>query len=117
MSKHEEKVCQRCRALFECKIGSIHECQCSDIVLSDAMRHFLEISFFDCLCINCLRDLNDKLTVISGLSLPKSSEYTGGVHFYIENGHFVFTETYFLLRGYCCQNGCRHCPYGFSLVE
>lgn len=25
----------------------------------------------------------------------------------------VFTAKYHLKRGYCCQNGCRHCPYGF----
>lgn len=31
-----------------------------------------------------------------------------------ENGLMVFTEKYHLKRGYCCQSGCRHCPYGFS---
>lgn len=35
--------------------------------------------------------------------------------FYLnENGFMVFTEAYHLKRGYCCKNGCRHCPYGFS---
>jgi hypothetical protein len=29
-------------------------------------------------------------------------------------GYIVFTEKYHLKRGYCCKNGCRHCPYGFS---
>jgi hypothetical protein len=29
-------------------------------------------------------------------------------------GYKVFTEKYHLKRGYCCQNGCRHCPYGFN---
>ena len=24
----------------------------------------------------------------------------------------VFTEKYHLKRGYCCENGCKHCPYG-----
>jgi hypothetical protein len=23
----------------------------------------------------------------------------------------VFTATYLLKRGYCCNSGCRHCPY------
>ncbi len=32
--------------------------------------------------------------------------------YYWENGLLVFTEAYHLKRGYCCQNGCRHCPYG-----
>lgn len=26
-------------------------------------------------------------------------------------GLMVFTEQYHLRRGYCCGNGCRHCPY------
>ena len=26
-------------------------------------------------------------------------------------GLFVMTEGYLLARGYCCGNGCRHCPY------
>jgi hypothetical protein len=37
-----------------------------------------------------------------------------GKDYYIENGLYVFTEQYLLKRGYCCQSGCRHCPYGFS---
>ena len=36
------------------------------------------------------------------------------VDFYLENGLYVFTEHYLLKRGYCCQSGCRHCPYGFA---
>jgi len=32
---------------------------------------------------------------------------------YFEDGFMVFTEAYHLRRGYCCQSGCRHCPYGF----
>ena len=31
--------------------------------------------------------------------------------FYIENGKYVFTEVFHIKRGYCCGNGCRHCPY------
>jgi hypothetical protein len=32
-------------------------------------------------------------------------------------GYVVFTATYHHKRGYCCQNGCRHCPYGFKKKE
>ena len=45
------------------------------------------------------------------LEIPKMTE---GVDFYIENGLYVFTQKYLLERGFCCQNGCRHCPYGFK---
>ncbi|MFN3487635.1 MAG: DUF5522 domain-containing protein [Emticicia sp.] len=31
--------------------------------------------------------------------------------YYYENGFLVFTSEYHLKRGYCCKNGCRHCPY------
>ncbi len=35
-----------------------------------------------------------------------------GVDFYNDpNGYRVFTEKYHSERGYCCGNGCRHCPY------
>ena len=34
--------------------------------------------------------------------------------FYIEDGNVVFTESYLKKKGSCCENGCRHCPYGFE---
>jgi hypothetical protein len=37
--------------------------------------------------------------------------------YYIENGKYVFTEQYHLKRGYCCGNGCRHCPYNQENVK
>lgn len=33
------------------------------------------------------------------------------IHFYMENGLMVLTETYHLARGRCCGNACRHCPF------
>ncbi|HWS98345.1 MAG TPA: DUF5522 domain-containing protein [Candidatus Methylomirabilis sp.] len=29
----------------------------------------------------------------------------------------MFAEYYLRERGYCCTNGCRHCPYGFELID
>ncbi len=37
-----------------------------------------------------------------------------GVDFYYEGPYMVFTETFLLERGYCCESGCRHCPWGFK---
>lgn len=34
--------------------------------------------------------------------------------YYSPEGYVVFTEKYHLKRGYCCQNGCKHCPYGYD---
>ena len=36
-----------------------------------------------------------------------------GEDFYREGPYVVFTEKYLRERGYCCESGCRHCPYGF----
>jgi hypothetical protein len=32
--------------------------------------------------------------------------------FYFDGGLMVFNAAFHLRRGYCCENGCRHCPYG-----
>ena len=29
-------------------------------------------------------------------------------------GYVIFTEKYLLKRGFCCKNGCKHCPYGYN---
>ena len=42
------------------------------------------------------------------------AELKEGVDFYVEDGAYVFTKTYHLKRGYCCNSGCRHCPYDQS---
>ena len=34
-----------------------------------------------------------------------------GEDFYREGAYLVFTARHHLRRGYCCESGCRHCPY------
>ncbi|WP_394332776.1 DUF5522 domain-containing protein [Lutibacter maritimus] len=38
-----------------------------------------------------------------------------GDFYFNEQGYRVFTEQYHLKRGYCCKNGCKHCPFGFDI--
>jgi hypothetical protein len=39
-------------------------------------------------------------------------EMMEGIDYYInEDGYVVLTEKYLSERGYCCGNGCKHCPY------
>jgi hypothetical protein len=41
-----------------------------------------------------------------------------GVDFYFnEQGLMVLMEKYLLDRGYCCGNGCLHCPYDYKAVS
>ncbi len=44
-------------------------------------------------------------------------ELIEGEGYYLnKHGLLVFTKTYLLLRGTCCGNGCRHCPYHYKSV-
>jgi hypothetical protein len=43
----------------------------------------------------------------------KDERLVEGEDYTVEGGLFVFTRKYLLRRGYCCQSGCRNCPYGF----
>jgi hypothetical protein len=44
--------------------------------------------------------------------LEKNPKLVEGADYYIDpSGLFVFTGEYLLKRGYCCEKGCRHCPY------
>ncbi|MFO0592476.1 MAG: DUF5522 domain-containing protein [Polyangiaceae bacterium] len=44
--------------------------------------------------------------------MTAKSPLVEGIDYYLEDGKFVFTSTYHLKRGYCCNSKCRHCPYG-----
>lgn len=41
------------------------------------------------------------------------AELKEGEDFYREGPYVVFTAAFLRKRGYCCESGCRHCPYGF----
>jgi len=46
-----------------------------------------------------------------------AKDFIEGEHFYYnEAGYVVLTTTFHLERGYCCGNGCRHCPYDYERV-
>lgn len=39
-------------------------------------------------------------------------------NFYInEDGYYVMTAKFLERRGYCCGNGCLHCPYNYEKVQ
>ena len=42
----------------------------------------------------------------------RKNDLIEGRHYYIDQrGKWVFTSFFLLNRGYCCHNGCHHCPY------
>lgn len=43
------------------------------------------------------------------------SRLVEGIDYYLnEDGFMVFTAHYLSRRGFCCESGCRHCPYGYK---
>jgi hypothetical protein len=84
--------------------------------------------YVDCLCAECLSEYETRPLATEPVAVTEAvaetvavtaaesatasaSELIEGVDYYLENGLFVFTAKYLLGRGYCCNSGCRHCPY------
>ena len=115
MHKHEEKYCPKCNQIFVCKVGDVSNCQCNNVKLSAATLSFLEKTNFDCLCAGCMQQINEQVAQMQRYIFPTQKDmFTPELHYYIENGNWVFTEMYHMLRGYCCESGCRHCVYGYN---
>jgi hypothetical protein len=57
MCSHEEKYCPRCNVIFECKVGSILQCQCITVTLNETEREFMKEKFDDCLCAGCMKEV------------------------------------------------------------
>ncbi|MDO9373741.1 MAG: DUF5522 domain-containing protein [Ferruginibacter sp.] len=40
-----------------------------------------------------------------------------GVDYYLNTqGYVVFTSAYHIKKGFCCGNGCKHCPFEYVNV-
>lgn len=49
--------------------------------------------------------------------MKKKPLFDDDEEFYInDSGLFVFTADFLLKRGYCCGNGCMHCPFEYKNV-
>lgn len=46
-----------------------------------------------------------------GKRRPKVVPLVENEDYYLDHGLMVLTARYHLRRGYCCEQGCRHCPY------
>ncbi|WP_313374461.1 cysteine-rich CWC family protein [Chishuiella sp.] len=109
------KKCGRCSKNFNCNTSQIEACHCSTTVLLEEARSFLLKTSYDCLCNDCLEDINNFAKLSKQYKFPQTpQEYILNVHYYIENGFWVFTEFFHYQKGICCKNNCRHCAYGYS---
>lgn len=70
----------------------------------------------DCMCPGCLSEAVAQLSGNeSGRELRSQplvqQSLVEGEDFYLEGTAMVFTAQFLLKRGYCCESGCRNCPY------
>ncbi len=111
----KNRKCTHCLVPIECNTQDVTNCDCSKIKISTQVQNFLAGTYHKCLCNSCLQKFEQMVDISKDMDFPaRRSQMVEGVHYYIENGYFVFTELYHFLKGQCCQNGCRHCVYGFK---
>jgi hypothetical protein len=65
MANHENKYCPRCNAPFECKVGSIIQCQCHGFTFSDAEKDYIRATYADCLCRQCLAAMKHEMNYVA----------------------------------------------------
>src|SRR5688572_11980586 len=110
--KHvQQKDCSSCGANFTCgPEGTDDKCWC---------EHLPHVSFVasedqNCLCPRCLREAIEELNCLGSAAakgvnplrqtaLNPQPSLVEGEDYYLEGGMLIFTESYHLRRGYCCE--------------
>jgi hypothetical protein len=113
------KSCPLCNTSFFCSSSDTESaCWCSQYPAI-----FSPEPGQDCFCPECLKKMfNDKMNHLITIKkteelIKMASKHSGkeelieAIDYYMENDLWVFTAWYHLKRGYCCDSGCRHCPY------
>jgi hypothetical protein len=55
--------------------------------------------------------MHDRVPSDDDENKTENKTFVDGIDFYFDEGLMVLTRKYLLERGYCCGNGCRHCPF------
>jgi hypothetical protein len=119
-----DRRCPVCGAANECRIanGCLYKgpCWCEAAsVPAVVQRYFADLGLeAACLCRTCLGHLakcatgNDSAdAILARVRADKARASLSADSYLDENGRTVFAAAFHLKRGYCCGNGCRHCPY------
>ncbi len=114
----KQKSCSNCGTSFSCgPAAGKGSCWCEELLHVSLVAGADQ----DCLCPVCLSEAiakrsldKDEAPVVSrfgDIAANSPPPLIEGEDYYCEGPTIVFTASYLLRRGYCCDNGCRHCPY------
>lgn len=57
-----QKKCNKCKATFNCSVEDISSCECTQINLSELDNFYISKIYADCLCLNCLIEIQKMST-------------------------------------------------------
>jgi hypothetical protein len=103
--------CPLCNQPNDCQLCTVAAykgpCWCAKVKIPDELIAQVppDLRNKACICRECVMTFHRKKN-----ALATTQKILPG-DFYFENGLMVFTSDYHLRRGYCCDSGCRHCPY------
>ena len=110
------KKCSKCGKEFQC--GNSEICWCSDFPKIMALE-----SNSDYLCKECLVEKQNAEinNYINSNTLQQSLDFAAkhynpdnlveNLDYTVEQGRWIVSKWFLLKRGFCCDNGCRNCPY------
>src|ERR1700751_3904184 len=81
------------------------------LIMADRSVHLSGLPRYKTPEVLLCRCLWQKRIMSSRPQPDESQPLVEGVDYYMDGPYLVFTEACHLKRGYCCQSGCRHCPW------
>jgi hypothetical protein len=103
--------CPLCRRSNDCQLCTSAAykgpCWCARANISSALLDQVppDLKNKACICRACIFAFERETLKAQGRKILPGD-------FYFEAGLMVFTAAYHLRRGFCCESGCRNCPYG-----
>ena len=103
--------CPLCGRANECQLCTLAAykgpCWCAKVKIPEELIARLPADARNraCFCRDCVMKFHREQTNGAPALKVRPGE------FYFDGGLMVFTAAYHLRRGYCCDSGCRHCPF------
>jgi hypothetical protein len=103
---HDASACPLCGGANACGVDLIQDggpCWCQSVEIPALLSEQVGVPG-RCICRGCVTAFRKKTRW-----MPRADPTET---YWDPDGRLVFRAAYHLRRGYCCENGCRHCPYG-----